>query len=868
MAGRLHTKAGFVPDDERLSGSSDSVLVDEPSIGAIARSKGSLFLVVTAPPDAPRAREAAAFLAQAVDHEYFYDESAGIAVIIEKAVRTAHRRLLQRRESHEVAEGSLGIVAAVVREHELYVVAAGDVDAYLARHGMLLVLPDEERGVGLPARDEPRLGAWRGEVMAGDTVLLASGEVSRRIDPEEIRRTITTLHPESAARHLHHQLVAADAAGSDAVIIVEVSEIPFARPERTLAARPAPQQPGPPRRDAGVVVQPTGRPPSLEPGGVAARATARMKPRLVAGSGPGEGGRKDRGPSGEPVRGPGNFAAGGATARPGVRQALPDGAVPGGNGGLDAASRGRREGGDAASGEDDRAAGPQPGPGPARRSGRASLGSRLAAARGSVAARLGSLLPRRRLEYRRVTPLADRRGGQRRAAFAALLVLVLVLLLGVAAWVAGGGLAGNQSIRNANAGEAALSAAMDEVEKVFGGGADLVAADPQRALLFLREAWKQLDLAEAAGVTAGKLRPLRDDVTEGLDRLYGVVHVTTSTVVAPKKISAHPDLSGLVRGPDGAAYTIDHSTNAVVRLDLAKKTVVTVVKQGDGPGGGIGDPWLLAIGGPDVLIVDRNSALWSWRPSDRTGRGTLTAVRIGGDVTWGTDVRDLGTYLRDADRGLYNLYVIDPSSEQILRYTPAADGSGFPQDPTGYLVTASDVSAYRQMLVDGDIYALTTATIIRLANGRPDPDFVTGVLPDEPDLRPGHEYLLMAGSASRREGRLYAYDAKYGRIVAFDKATGDYIEQYAPAPSTPIFGDVRGMFVVPGLDGRPPSIYWVSADRLYLTVLKEAPAATPSPAPSATASPSPVATPPRTPATKAPKTKAPTKTKPSPTASH
>jgi hypothetical protein len=859
MAGRLHTKVGFVPDEERLGGSSDAVLVDEPSIGAIARTKGSLVLLVTAPPGVPRAREAALFLAQAIDHEYFYDESAGIAVILEKSVRTAHRRLLQRRESHEVPEQSLGLVAAVVREHELYVVAAGDVNAYLARQGMLLILPDAGRGTGLPTREEPRLGIWRGEVMAGDTVLLAAGEVARRIDAEEIRRTITTLHPESASRHLHHQFVATDAPatdapGSDAVVIVEVSEIPFARPELSLGTRKTTvSQSGTPRRDAGPLVHPSGRPPGLEPGGVAVRATVSMTPRLIAGADTGAG--SGRGVSSISRR-PGTP---GDAARK-VAQATGAGVQPDGRLGP-AFDSGR--GPNQPSGPPDRSGQAESGAGPAPGGRMPRLASSRPAARGSYLAsvldRFRAVLPRRRLEYRRVTPLADRRGGQRRVAAIALVLLALVLLAGLGAWAVGGGLGGNQSIRNANAGEAALAAAMDEIERVF-GGSDMVAGDPQRAQQFLKEAWKQLDLAEAAGVTAGKLRPLRDEVSAGLDRLYGVVHVATSTIVVPRKIATRPDLSGLVRGPDGAGYTIDRSTHAVVRLDLSKKTALAVVKMGDGAGNGIGEPWILAVGGPDVLIVDRNVALWRWRPSDKTGRGTLAAVHIGGDVTWGSDVRDLGTYLRDADLGTYNLYVVDPSSEQILRYTPAADGSGFPQDPTGYLATASDVSAYLQMMIDRDIYVLTTEAIIRLANGRPDADFATAALPDEPDLRPGHEYRLMTGSATWREGRIYTYDAKYGRIIAFDKATGDYLEQYIPAASTPIFGDVRGMFILPGAGGRASSLYWVSADRLYQTVLQAAPAATASPSPGPSASPSPSAAPSKAPTPKPAKTRAPKKT--------
>ena len=38
----------------------------------------------------------------------------------------------------------------------------------------------------------------------------------------------------------------------------------------------------------------------------------------------------------------------------------------------------------------------------------------------------------------------------------------------------------------------------------------------------------------------------------------------------------------------------------------------------------------------------------------------------------------VATFVTHHDSGLYNLYVVDPSAREILVYTPAADGVGFP----------------------------------------------------------------------------------------------------------------------------------------------------------------------------------------------
>ena len=72
------------------------------------------------------------------------------------------------------------------------------------------------------------------------------------------------------------------------------------------------------------------------------------------------------------------------------------------------------------------------------------------------------------------------------------------------------------------------------------------------------------------------------------------------------------------------------------------------------------------------------NVLWRWRPADDTGKGTLTKVTLAGAASLGDDIMGFNTYLRPGTRGLYNLYVVDPSEQQIRLYSPAADGSGFP----------------------------------------------------------------------------------------------------------------------------------------------------------------------------------------------
>ncbi|HET7676484.1 MAG TPA: hypothetical protein VFK38_01375 [Candidatus Limnocylindrales bacterium] len=729
MAVRLHLKYGLVSEQDRLEDSPDTILVTEPTIGSVLRSKGSLFTVVTARPGSSgRPDEASALIAETVRREYYYDESAGIPICLEKALRSANRRLRHQREGHGLARGAIGAVVAVVRGHELYVATIGDAEAYLVRQARLLTLPEEERGEGLPTPDELHVDVWRGEISVGDTLVLVSRNLTETVGTDELKNAVVTLHPQSAVEHLHHLFVAAGGSGSDAVLTVEATEVPATRAQRKLVpVRPAEPLAGAPDRSPIPLAEP-----------LAGAATAVQ------------------------VR-----------ARD-VRSAV--------SGGLYA-----------------------------------------------LFDRLTDLLPRRRTRYRRVTPLASRRETQRRAAVAVLALLGVVTGLAVVAWLLGGALSAptDRVIEGANLGERALAAARERVGQVFGDGADLVASDQRRALALLREAWQELDTAERAGIRPSQLAALRAEVAAGLDRIYRISPVDSSVLYSFTKLSPEADPSDLVIGPDGAAYSIDTSTKSVVRVDLARKSGVVVAKAGMR---NMGEPWLLAASGPDLVVLDRGGLLWRWRPSDTKGKGTLGRIRVGGDTTWGDDVTDIGTYLRNADAGLYNVYVVDPSSRQILRYSPTLDGNALTK-PVPYLATAGDVSDFRQLYIDTDVYAMTGQRVIRHEGGRAD-DFALGELPDDVDLRPGHDWSAMAATGGPKQGRIYLWDARHRRIVVFSKASGELLEQFRAGSTKTDFSDIRGMVVREREGGASPLLYWVSGARLLVTPLE------PATAPGASSSPS------------------------------
>jgi hypothetical protein len=225
-------------------------------------------------------------------------------------------------------------------------------------------------------------------------------------------------------------------------------------------------------------------------------------------------------------------------------------------------------------------------------------------------------------------------------------------------------------------------------------------------------------------------------------------------------------------------------------------------------------------------------------------------VNVAGDQQWGDDVVDIETFLTGTDQALYRLYVPFPPSGQILRYDPTADGGGF-SAPNPYFVSeGEDVSSFRQLLVDGDVYAVTSDEVLRYFSGRRS-GFDLADPPDGGDLRPEHDYQLIGATGSRGVGNLYLWDAEHGRILVFDKTEGTYAGQFVSAPGAASLDSLTGMYVIDtGSPTVPPVLMYVTADGLYRLTLAEpdeipstppttaGPSATPPPEASPTAGPS------------------------------
>jgi len=735
MAVRLQMKLGVVAEHDRLEDSPDTLVIVEPSVGSVARSKGHLYLLVTSRISSRHALEATRLAAETIRNEYYYDESAGIRVCLQKAIATANKRLAHQADRLGLkttdGNGPIGVGVAVVRGSEMYVATVGPAEAYLIRQARLSTLPDPHRERGLPSGAlEPDV--WRGEISVGDSLVLISPNVIAKLGSDELKDAMLTLHPQSAMEHLHHRFVSADGAGSDGAIAFEATEVSSTSRARTLVpVRPAEPLAGAPDRS------PIPLADNVQAAGIAVSAAA----------------------------GNARSAAGGAVER--------------------------------------------------------------------AVARLQDLMPRRKPAYRRVTPLASRRETQRRAALAILALVVVVGSLGLGVYAFGGN-APQQAISSVNTGQKALDQARADLAKVTGPGIDLVTDDPTQALKLLTDAYQQLQTATAAKVSPSVVGPLQSQVNAGLDRLYGVVPVASTALYTFKPAAGAPpfDLSAMVQGPDGNPYVIDRTSKAVYRVNLKNKTATLVAKSGTKTKAGtVATPRFLGVGGQDLLILDSKNVLWRWRPADDTGKGTLTKPTLQGAASLGDDILGINTFLRPGTRGLYNLYIVDPSEQQIRAYSPAADGGGFPAKPTDWLATARDVSKMTSTFVDGDIYVADGGSLFKYTAGK-DGGWAAKA-PKDLLLRPAPTYSIVAAGPARAQGAIYGFDLPNARLIAVAKADGTYQSQYRLAVGARDWSDLRAMYIVPGSADGPATLVWMSSTGVSQAILVAVPDSGPQASPSA-----------------------------------
>jgi hypothetical protein len=261
MTNRLATRIGLPVPEERPADARDVLRFREPTTGAEARTKGTLFLLAQVTGGDAHVGRAARDALESIETDYYYDLSAGTLGALRKAIAVANRRLFHQRGKLGIPRRSgIGVMAVVVRAREVHVAKLGPASAVIVRGGRMYELPPPPTATDEDPRIRQRRVAaslgealevepytWEGELVPDDRIALVSRNVAQTVGVDELKRVLALLRPSQAVEHLQHLFGIRGGAGSDGMLVVEVVELPVTatthqlepvRPEEALAGLP------------------------------------------------------------------------------------------------------------------------------------------------------------------------------------------------------------------------------------------------------------------------------------------------------------------------------------------------------------------------------------------------------------------------------------------------------------------------------------------------------------------------------------------------------------------------------------------------------------------------------------------------------
>jgi len=146
------------------------------------------------------------------------------------------------------------------------------------------------------------------------------------------------------------------------------------------------------------------------------------------------------------------------------------------------------------------------------------------------------------------------------------------------------------------------------------------------------------------------------------------------------------------------------------------------------------------------------------------------------------------------------------------------------------------VSKLTSTYVDGDVFAAEDGSMLRFVGGKSEGWDAKD--PKDQVLRPAPSYSIVASGTARREGDLYGFDRPNARVIALAKSDGTYHGQYRLAGESPDWTDLRAMYVVPGAEGQPATLVWMSKDGVNQAILVAVPDTSSAASPGPSSSPS------------------------------
>jgi len=240
MSNRFATRIGLPSAEERPADAFDLVAFHEPTVGALARTKGSLFLLAQLTGGNASLARATREALDAIQRDYYYDLSAGVLVSLAKALSGANRRLYHGRKRLGIPRrAGVSVVAVVIRGREAHAAKLGPASAVIVRDERMYEIPPPPA----VAEEDPRIRrrrvaaslgealevepyTWQGALAACDRVALVSRHFAHTVGTDELKQALATMRPAQAIEHLQHVFTIRGGTGSDGILAIEVDELP------------------------------------------------------------------------------------------------------------------------------------------------------------------------------------------------------------------------------------------------------------------------------------------------------------------------------------------------------------------------------------------------------------------------------------------------------------------------------------------------------------------------------------------------------------------------------------------------------------------------------------------------------------------
>ncbi len=239
MSNRFATRIGLPSAEERPADAFDVVTFHEPAVGALARTKGSLYLLAQLTGGSANLARAAREALESIERDYYYDLSAGVTISLSRALGGANRRLYHARKRLGIPRRSaVSVVAIVIRGHEAHAAKLGPASAVIVRDGRMYEVPPPPPATEEDPRVRQRriaasLGealevepyVWQGALAVGDRIGLVSRHLAHLVGVEELKGALSSMPPGRAVAHLQQVFGIRGGSGSDGLLVVEVTEL-------------------------------------------------------------------------------------------------------------------------------------------------------------------------------------------------------------------------------------------------------------------------------------------------------------------------------------------------------------------------------------------------------------------------------------------------------------------------------------------------------------------------------------------------------------------------------------------------------------------------------------------------------------------